>query len=170
MGKSQRPRKAYRPRPVDAAPHELAMARAAALQPSQRQALSQPLQQALDGLRTGTGGWAAWRAMADAMNVAEQLVVRGIASDRMAEIQAAQAALHAVHQRHAQRGTWTLRADELAALTTGAQMHTIQLRFASQGEVADAIRAVQRRVQQALAGNAPRDARVCVGQLGEAAA
>ena len=45
------------------------------MQPSQRQALSQPLQQALDGLRTGTGGWAAWRAMADAMNVAEQLVV-----------------------------------------------------------------------------------------------
>jgi hypothetical protein len=61
MGRTAKPRKAYRPRPVDASPHELAMARATALQPQQRQALGQPLQQALEGLRTGQGGWDAWR-------------------------------------------------------------------------------------------------------------
>lgn len=44
MGRTAKPRKAYRPRPVDASPHELAMARAATLQPQQRQALGQPLQ------------------------------------------------------------------------------------------------------------------------------
>lgn len=169
MGRTAKPRKAYRPRPVDASPHELAMARATALQPQQRQALGQPLQQALEGLRTGQGGWDAWRTMADALNVAEQLARAGIASDRLPEILEAQAALHALHQRHAERGTWTLRASELAALTFGAELHAIQLRYASQGEMADAIRAVQRRVQQALQGNAPKGAMVC-GALGVQAA
>jgi hypothetical protein len=170
MGRSTKPRKAYRPRPVDADPTQLAIARAALIPPAQRTLLLRPLQHALDGLRTGTGGWAAWCGMADAMNVAEQLALRGIASDRMPEIQAAQAALQAVHTRQATRNTWTLRADELRALDEGAFFHRVQIKHCTQGEMADAIQAVQRRVSQALAGNAPRDARVCLGALGGQAA
>jgi hypothetical protein len=37
---------------------------------------------------------------------------------------------------------------------------------ANQGEVADAIQRVQRRVVGALAGNVGRDTTVCIGQLG----
>jgi hypothetical protein len=44
-------------------------------------------------------------------------------------------------------------------------LHGIQLRVASQGEVQSAIETVRTRVRQALAGNAPRDALVCVGGL-----
>jgi hypothetical protein len=169
MPASSKPRKAYRPRPVDVDPTQLAIARAALVPAPQRALLVRPVQQALDGLRTATGGWPAWRGMADAMNVAERLALAGIASDRMPEIQAAQAALQTLHARHATTGSWTLRSEELRALDDGAFFHRVQLEHCTQGELHDAIQAVQRRVAQALAGNAPRDARVCVGQLGGAA-
>jgi hypothetical protein len=144
----------------------LAMSRAAALEDSQRRDLITPVRSALQGLRTGTGGWTAWSSLADAMNVAEQLCSLGIASDRTAAIDAAQAALAEVHARHAARQSWTLRATELQALEEAVLIHGIQLRFASQGEVSDAIKTVQRRVAAALAGNASPKARVCVGVLG----
>ena len=169
MPASSKPRKAYRPRPVDIDPTQLAIARAALVPQAQRAQLVAPVRRALDGLRTATGGWQAWCGMADAMNVAERLALAGIASDRMPEIQAAQAALQALHARHAATGSWTLRAAELKALDDGAFFHKVQLEHCTQGELHDAIQAVQRRVAQALAGNAPRDARVCVGQLGGAA-
>jgi hypothetical protein len=75
------------------------------------------------------------------------------------------AALHAVHTRNQQRGTMALRAEELAALRLGRFFHFVQLDHCTQGEMQAAIEAVRRRVQQALAGNAPRDARICVGGL-----
>ena len=166
MPASSKPRKAYRPRPVDIDPTQLAIARAALVPAPQRAMLLTPVRRALDGLRMATGGWQAWCGMADAMNVAERLALAGIASDRMPEIQAAQAALQTLHARHATTGSWTLRAEELRALDEGAFFHKVQLEHCTQGELHDAILAVQRRVAQALAGNAPRDARVCVGQLG----
>ena len=166
MGRTAKPRRAYRPRVIDGNPITLAMSRAAALEDSQRRDLITPVRSALAALRTGTGGMDAWCTLADAANVAEQLCALGIASDRLATIDAAQAALAELHARHAQRGNWTLRAAELLALEEAVVIHGIQLRFASQGEVAEAIKTVQRRVAAALAGNASPKARVCVGVLG----
>ena len=112
MGATRKPRRRYVQRPVDLLAHDTAMALATVLRPSQRRELEVPAQAALDGLRTGSGGWPAWCALADALNVAEQLAQRGIASDRMPEILAAQAVLSELHARQAQRGSWTLRAAE----------------------------------------------------------
>lgn len=170
MPRSHKPRKAYRPGRVDTDPAGLAMARAALLPAEPRRTLYAPVQRALDGLRTAKGGWAAWCGLADAMNVAEQLALRGIASNLLGEIEAAQAALQALHARHTESGSWTLRAAELKALDDGVFVHRVQLEHCTQGELHDAIQAVQRRVAQALAGNAPRDARMCVGELGGKAA
>jgi len=167
MGATRKPRKRYVPRAValDAADH--AMALATKLRPGQRAELAGPLHRAFELARAGTGGSTAWCTLADGMNVAEQLAGRcGICSDRMPEIMAAQEALHTWHARHAQRGTWTLRADELRALDAGVLFHGIQLRYCTQGELRDAILAVQRHVQQALAGNASPRALVCIGALG----
>ena len=169
MPGNARPRKRYRPRVVDMDPVETVIARAGKLQGAQRSMLHGPLAQAFDGLRDGTGGWPAWCTLADGMNVAEKLAQAGIASDRVPEIREAQAALAAVHHRHQQGGSWTLRASEMAALDFGLLLHQVQLDHCSQGEMAAAISTVMRCVQQALAGNAPRDAMVCVGQLGTAA-
>lgn len=165
MGRTARPRKAYRPGCVDTDPVETAIALAARLLPSQRRMLRQPLRVAFSGLLRGTGGWPAWCAMADAMNVAEQLALRQICSDRMPEIEAAQAALHALHTRHAQRNTWTLRPEEITALRVGRFFHFVQLNYATQGELRESIHAVQRKVAQALAGNASPSAKVCVGGI-----
>ena len=166
MNSKRTRRKAYRPRPVHLDMIEHTIALACKLAPQQRAAFRQPLRVAFNGLRTGVGAQDAWCQLADAMNVAEQLALRKIASDRLPEILAAQEALHDVHQRHAQRGTWTLRATELAALRLGRFFHFVQVDHCTQLEMRDSIDAVRRRVQQALAGNAPRNAKVCVGQLG----
>lgn len=166
MGKTTKPRKAYRPHRVDLAPMDLATARASLLLPTQKAQLAGPVRNALGHLRRCVDPWAAWCSLADAMNVAEQLALRNIASDRLPELHAAQQVLHDVYHRQASRGTWAMRAQELAALDFAVALHLIQLDHCTQGELADSIQAVQRRVAQALAGNAPRDARVCLGQLG----
>lgn len=165
MPANRKPRKSYRPRPVDPLAHDTAQALATVLRPEQKAVLATPATTALARLRMCEGSAAAWRDMADAMNVAEQLALRGIASDRMAEFQQAQAALHAVHTRATARGTYALRGVELAALDKAVELHLIQLSYCTQGELRNAINAVRRRVSQALAGNAPRDALVCVGAL-----
>lgn len=166
MGSTRKPRKAYRPHRVDLDPMDLATARAGLLMPSQKATLAGPVRAALDHLRRCSQPWQAWCNLADAMNVAEQLALRNIASDRLPEFHAAQQVLHDVYHRHAARGTWAMRAQELAALDFAVALHVIQLDHCTQGELADSIQAVQRRVAQALKGNAPKDARVCVGQIG----
>ena len=165
MGNTRKPRKRYTQRRVEHDVVELAIAMATKLRPGQRASFRQPLRAALDGLRTGRGGWPAWNNMADAMNVGEQLALRGICSDRLPEILAAQEALHHIQRRQAERGSWTLRAAELTALRIGRFFHFVQIKHCSQGEMEHSIEAVQRRVSQALAGNAGRDAIVCVGRL-----
>ena len=166
MGRNRKPRKAYRPGRVDADPVDLAISRAAKLSLVQRLDLMRPLRAAFEGMRMGTAGWPAWCSVADAMNVAEQLAGAGIVSDRQPEFTAAQAALHQVHGRVLAGGSWTLRAAEITALDFAVDLHGIQLQYVSQGEVQDAIEAVKRNVLQALRGNAPRNAKVCVGVLG----
>ncbi len=113
MGRTAKPRRAYRPRPVIADTVETAIARAGLLPGSTLQALRAAIIAALDGLRTGTGQWPAWCSMADALNVAEQLAADGIASNHAATIAAAQSVLADLHARLAEGAPWTLRAAEL---------------------------------------------------------
>jgi hypothetical protein len=120
----------------------------------------------LAGLRAATGGWAAWCSMADVVNVAEQLAHRGIASDRLADFDAAQQALQALHARVNASQRWALYAAELSALDMAVVLHAIQLMHCSQGELRDAIAAVQRISAAALAGNASPRHTVCLGALG----
>jgi hypothetical protein len=166
MGRTAKPRKRYVPKRVDIDATGTAMALATKLAPHQQAELVRPMRAAFERARAGTGGWQAWAGLADAMNVAEQLADAGICSDRMPEILAAQSALSELYARHQQRNSWTLRAAELAALDEGVLMHTIQLEHCTQGELRSAIFAVQRRMSQALAGNASPRALVCAGQLG----
>lgn len=165
MPASTKPRKAYRPRPTAVDSTGLAMARATKLAPWQQDALRSPMQRALTALRQAAGGWQAWCAMADAVNVAEQLAVLGIASDRQADFNAAQKALQALHARVNEKGTWALYASELAALDMACTLHIVQLQYCSQGEMHTAISAVQRRTREALRGNASHRTTVCVGAL-----
>lgn len=169
MPRSKQPRRSYRPRHIDGDPVDLAISRAIVVPEAQRQALLQPMQQALTALRTGAGSADHVRNLADAMNVAEQLAVLRIACDKTAEILAGQQALASLINRQASTGSWTLRGPEITALTDAAEIHQIQLQFATQGELTEAICSVKRRVQQALQGNGSRSCTVIVaGALGVA--
>lgn len=96
-----------------------------------------------------------WASLADTANIAETLSTMGLGrgddADRL--IEDAQQALHDAWQRHQQRGTWTLYADEIAALQYLVSLHAIQLEACSYGEFEDAYRRTAQRMAQALAGN-----------------
>lgn len=169
MPRSAKPRKAYRAKPVHMGQVDAVIAYAAKAPKGERLKLQIPMEDAWAAMRLGGRDAAPWCNLAYAMNVAEQLALRGIASDRLPELQAAQAALHAVHTRQADTGSWTLRGSEIAALEMGVDLHRIQLHHCTQGELRDAIQAVQRRVSQALAGNASPKALICVSPLGRSA-
>lgn len=168
MPRSAKPRKAYRAKPVHLGQVDAVIAYTALLPKAERLKLQVPMENAWAAMRTGSRDSAPWCNLADAMNVAEQLAERGICSDRLPELKAAQSALHAVHTRQCDTGSWTLRGTEISALELGVDLHRIQLHHATQGEVRDAIQAVQRRMSQALAGNASPTALICVGPLGRA--
>lgn len=169
MPRSHKPRKRYVPKRVEWDPVNATHARASLVPPAEQQALVRPMLAAMDRMRRG-GDWGAWCSLADALNVAERLAHLSIASDRLPEFEAGQDALGAVHQRHEATNSWTLRGDEIRALDTALELHAVQLSLCTQGELAEAITTVKRCVEQALAGNAPRSARVCVaGGLGQGA-
>lgn len=167
MPRSSKPRKSYRPAGVRMDAHLHAVDRIATLLPHQRQQLAGPTAAALELFRRGAGSRAAWCDLADACNVAEALAQMHIGGEPLLPaIHAAQAALAAVHQRQAQRASWTLRGQEITALDEVCYWHAWQLEQATQGELHDAVQQVKRRTAGALAGAAGPGTVVCVGGLG----
>ena len=151
-----------KPRPVYANAHELAMESARKLPMHHRAALSDIVNGALAWFRAGRDCASNWATMADALNTAEMLAKMGIASDdaSKARIDDAMRVLAAVHERQAERGSWTLRGPELQALDDGLWVARIQLDHCSRGEFERARRKVAERIRQALAGNVPEVAHV----------
>lgn len=172
MGATHKPRKRHIPKRVDFDPIELAIARTAKLTQHVRLQFTKPMDAALLALKTGHGTMQHWCDLADALNVAERLCDVGICNDHRHRVLAGQQALGDLYERHAARHCWTLRGEEVCALGGTAdqlgavEVHRIQLQHCSQGELHDSIAAAVRHMRQALAGNAPADARVCVGVLG----
>lgn len=151
-----------KPRPVYANAHELAMKSARKLPMHHRAALSDIVNGALAWFRAGRDCASNWATMADALNTAEMLAKMGIASDdaSKARIDDAMRVLAAVHERQAERGSWTLRGPELQALADGLWVARIQLDHCSLGEFERARRKVAERIRQARAGNVPEVAHV----------
>lgn len=164
MPRPAAPRKRYRPHPVRPDAVHLAADLVSVLSPQQQADLVRLMQQALDTLRRGAGGWAAWCGLADALNVAEALCARNIASNLIDKVVLGQCALRDLHQRVTAGRGWTLRGPEIAALDEACWVHEVQLRHASQGEVGAAIQRVQRVVRGANNGGAG-GRHVLVGQL-----
>lgn len=110
-----------------------------------------------------------WLSLADTANVAETLCEMGIGSGPAAEdvIERAQQALVDVHGRQAERGSWTLYADEIDALGWLRDLHVLQLDVASYGEFDQAMTRTHNRMAQALAGNAAPGTVVLTGQIGQ---
>lgn len=112
-----------------------------------------------------------WCSLADATGMARTLAGMGLGSGPDAElvIDNATTALKDAKDRHAERGTWTLYADEIDALHWLLRVHDIQLRACSFSEFERAFKLTEERARQALAGNASPGAVVVVGEFGERA-
>lgn len=154
-------------RPVYINATAMAMESARKLRPEARTELQRIISGAFDEFRAGRDCANHWRTMADALNTAEMLAKMGIASDdaSKARIDDAMRVLAAVHERQAERGSWTLRGPELQALDDGLWVARIQLDHCSRGEFERARRKVAERIRQALAWNVPAGAHV-VGSEG----
>ena len=165
---SRRARK-YQPRPVHSNAMQIALARVKPLTAADVAGQTALVQHALQQFCQGINCDAHWCSLADTANMAETLAGMGLGSgdDATRVIELAQRALADVHQRHNQRGSWTLYADEIDALHWLVRLHcTAQLPACSYGELGDAMAATRNRMQQALAGNAPRGALVIDGGMG----
>lgn len=156
-------RKPRQPRPIVANPVALAIELAAKLSPAEQAELTRIAASAFTGLRTGREPKQAWCALADVLNIAEQLADIGICSDAQSRglITAGQQALASLHQRHAERASWTLRVAELRALDDAVWIARVQIEHCAKGELERAVAATRNKVRQALAGNAPAGALVC---------
>jgi len=165
---SRRARK-YHPKPVHSNAVQIALARVKPLTAADVAGQTALVQHALQQFCQGINCDAHWCSLADTANMAETLAGMGLGSgdDATRVIELAQRALADVHQRHTQRGSWTLYADEIDALHCLVRLHcTAQLPACSYGELGDAMAATRNRMQQALAGNAPRGALVIDGGMG----
>ena len=165
---SRRARK-YHPKPVHSNAVQIALARVKPLTAADVAGQTALVQNALQQFCQGINCDAHWCSLADTANMAETLSGMGLGSgdDATRVIELAQRALADVHQRHNQRGSWTLYADEIDALHWLVRLHcTAQLPACSYGELGDAMAATRNRMQQALAGNAPRGALVIDGGMG----
>lgn len=169
MPRSHKPRKRYVPKRMDANPVELVISGISLLMPHQVDELTAPTRAAFAAFRAGHGTADAWDDLADALNVAEALARLNIANDHGHTIEAAQAALAAVHARYQQRRSFTLYPAEITALDDALFIHGVQLRHCSQAEALRAISDVKERTAQALGGNASPTTHVCVGRLRAAA-
>lgn len=154
-------RRRYRPHPIDTDPVGLAISRATKLSAEQRAPLEQAATHAFAEFRAGRGTAALWADLADCLNVAEALAEVNLASDHKGTFVAAQAALAAVCSRHERTKSWTLYPAEITALDDACFVHLVQLDHCSQGEMAEAIARVRRRIAGALAGSPPKGAVVC---------
>lgn len=151
-----KPRKKYRPKPVYANALQRAMEAVHVLPKHDTIAIKAIVRQVFADFTTGQDCADNWKQMADALNIAEQLSDLGICSDATsrATIDAGHAVLGAVAERHAERGSWTLRADEFKALSEALWMHRTQLDYCSLREYERATQQVANKTRQALAGNA----------------
>jgi hypothetical protein len=162
-----KPRKRYRPRPVDPLATWRAFQGTKVIDRTDAANQRRIVDHAIEQFAAGRDCAAHWMSMADVFNLAESLSEIGLCSDAESRerIAHAQRVLAEVHQRHQLRNSWTLHAAELAALREAAWLHHIQLTHATHSEFERAYKATEQRMQQARAGNAPSGAIVIEGQI-----
>jgi hypothetical protein len=162
MSKSDKPRKAYRPKPVHTNALERAIESARKLDPHSVQRVINDCARAFDALKRQDDPDASMRTLATALNIGEQLAALGIASDRES-IQAMASALDQIAELHerldAGQGC-TMRSEQIKAIEEGLVRHYIQLRHCSRREYDTALETANRVCYQARIGNHSPRARV----------
>ncbi len=112
-----------------------------------------------------------WKSLVDTANMAETLAAMGLGSGPQADscIARAQDALGAMADRRQHAASWQPQPDELEALEWLLQLHAIQLRACTYREFEEALSRLERRISQALKGNAKPGTVVVTGDIGASA-
>ncbi len=151
MGRSTKPRKAYRPRPVTADTMTLALHRAAKPSEADRNDVLGALSKAIQALREGVATELQWAVAAGACTVALSIERRGIVRGLAGHLTIAGNALQTIHDRalRAGGGRWvrvTLDFNEIEALNDLLWLHRLQLSQLGRAEFIAAIDQAQKRV------------------------
>lgn len=160
MADSRKPRKRYVPRATAINTIDIAITRASLVDEPRRERLMGPVRAALHAAREGRLTAQRWCDLVDAANVGYELALRNIASDRVEQFLGAMRVLADIAERVEIRRCWTLYGHEITALADLVELHDVQLKVCSKGELVAAIGASRRRVQQGQRGNHAPAARV----------
>lgn len=132
-------------------PMENVMRRVALLSEAEQAESKQTARDAFARLATGEADIAAWKDLADMLNLSEALAELRVGSNLVADIEHGQAALRELMMRaNAGRG-WAVSSQEIERLNECLVIFCAQLGLCSGGEYLDAFQLVQRRVSQAIA-------------------
>lgn len=149
MGRTTKPRKAYRPGRVNPLAMLAAMQGAALLTLDDRLTWQNELHDALTAVRTGTAKKAQWAALFDAINITEELCRMRLAQDTANVVGTAQDAVAAILDRQRDTGVRAARASELQALRELVSEFadlmagiTHRDKFAAEARVAERVRRV----------------------------
>lgn len=134
MGRSAKPRKAYRPRDQLADPVSWAIAGVHTFPIATQQAIMAPIHAAVLRLKQGRAGRDDWNIVRQALNVAEALAALHIGPNLLPQIGAGQQALHAIARRMVGAGHTVCDGAELVAIDEAVAMYRAQLRLCTQAE------------------------------------
>jgi hypothetical protein len=112
-------------------------------------------EKAIHALQFGGFNAAHWRDLGDTCNVGQVLAKPpyNLANDHIEIFLAAERVLFELNDQYTAKRTWTARASQLQVLKDALEIHDIQLRYVSQGELKAAADEVCRICAEALRGN-----------------
>lgn len=112
-------------------------------------------EKAIHALQFGGFSIADWRDLGDTCNVGQVLAKPpyNLANDHIEIFLAAERVLFELNDQYTAKRTWTARASQLQVLKDALEIHDIQLRYVSQGELKAAADEVCRVCAEALRGN-----------------
>jgi hypothetical protein len=171
MGKSAKPRKAYRPRGTANVGGLVAVARVharaenrAPLNGDQLTDLGAAYWLSFDNLRKYDANEESWSCVVCALNIAMALAESGIGEEYEADIVKALDGAFRAKVRSAKTGTFRLDGEAMLAIEHALHIHDSQMELATRAEVTAAMELVRRRVDEGNVYRAP-DVKQVQGQV-----
>ena len=159
MSKRVKPKrdKAHRPKRVASNNMFLAAQNMAVLTDAERAFLVTPLREAFEAMRSGHCSIEQWELLADAANIAGELVKLLICTDQpsVSILTEMLLALGSVCTRYHRTGRIGATGEELKAIAAGIERHDIQLMFTTGLDLKKAGAALEQLKAQARAGRVP---------------
>lgn len=155
MSRSQKPRKAYRPRFVNRTAGIDVLERRTPMAVSQTLDLGIAYHVALDEMLHGRGTEEHWSTVVCALNIALVLAEMGFGTDQIAIMKAALDGAVRTRDRARRVGTWAFDGDGMSAIRLAMETHDQQMEIVTKATILAAIAEVHRRIDS---GNAFQEA------------